>query len=540
MLKNNWRDPIWSNINNNWDVIIIGGGITGAGIFRMASQAGLKTLLVEKNDFAFGTSSRSSKLVHGGLRYIKSHQYNVTWESVRERERLLKEAPNLVTSLKFIFPLYESYHSSLWKFKLLLNIYDAFAGKKAHGSLSIEEMNQISPALKQEERIQSFYYFDAMVDDARLVLRNIQEGIEYGGTAINYVSVEELLLNLKNQVCGVTIIDNDPITNKRTAKLHSHVVINATGPWTDEIRSQVVDNKIIRKLRGSHIQITHERFPVDHAYSIFHPQDGRSFFVLPWENVTVIGTTDLDQPEEYEEKYHEPFMTNDELEYLLNGANHYFPEYTFTNADVISSFSGLRPIATGDTSDPSKASRAHILLEDNGLITISGGKLTTYRKMAYEVLVKIKTKLRKKIKIDAQKPVLYSIDNAEDKDFPIDSLNRWKGRFGKEYIQFIDSIHQDEVGFIGNSKSIWAEIRWAVKNEWVVHLDDLLLRRVRIGLLLPNGGLNEKSRIENIIKSELGWDNEKWLKELQRYKEIWSNHYYLPNSNKSFSRQEER
>jgi glycerol-3-phosphate dehydrogenase len=529
MLGKDWRNKVWGKINGPWDLLIIGGGITGAGLFRMAAKAGLKTLLVDSNDFAFGTSSRSSKLIHGGLRYIKNGQYNVTFESVRERERLLMEAPGLVTPLEFIFPIYEKYHTAPWQIGYSLGIYDLFGLKKAHGRLSTNELIIKAPTLTKSGLSFSYYYYDAVVDDARLVLRNIQEGIALGGIALNYAKVEKLLLDNHGQVCGAVIIENDLVSEPFSKEITARVVVNATGPWTDNLRSQVSEQKIIRKLRGSHIQFTHDRFPINCGFSIIHPVDKRSLFVLPWEGVTVVGTTDLDHPNELEKQSPEPFMTKEEGEYLLLAANHFFPQYALSSKDIISSFSGLRPVLRSDEADPSKASREHSLLEEKGLITITGGKLTTYRKMAYEVMQKVQIKLNRKLILNQKEKILNPVRNINIAKYPEHALHRWSGRFGDELPIFLDSIRTEENNLIPTTTAYWAEMRWAARNEAIVHLDDLLLRRVRLGLLLPEGGLQLTDMIRKITQEELNWDNIRWEKELQRYKTNWNKCYYLAN-----------
>ena len=522
------RNQTWQDLNQNWDMIIIGGGITGAGIFRMAAQAGYKVLLLEANDYAFGTSSRSSKLIHGGLRYIKNRQYKVTLESVRERERLLHEAPNLVTPLEFILPVYDFYHTDPKIFDLSLAIYDVFGHKWQHGLLSDKEENNIQTQFSQKGLLASFFYFDAVLDDARLVYRNIREGELFGGKALNYVVVQKLLFNSYGQVCGVAISDNEFKTEFRNLELFTQVVINATGPWTDTLRAQVSKEKIIRKLRGSHIQFLNSRLPIEQAFSFIHPIDHRSLFVIPWEGVTIVGTTDLDHPIDIEKSKSEPFMTPGELDYLLVAANHLFPGFNLDEKDIISSFAGLRPVLYGGKESPSDESRAHRILEESGLITIAGGKLTTYRKMGYEVLIKAQKRIKQKKLIDQKKPVLNKFEFEYFREYPIELINRWSGRFGKEVTDFLESLRNNEDQRIENSSAYWAEIRWSARNEAIVHLDDLLLRRVRIGLLLPNGGLNNMSQIKDIVKAELKWNDEKWQTELIRYETLWKDCYYLP------------
>ena len=417
---------------------------------------------------------------------------------------------------------------------LSLGIYDLLALKNTHGKLSKKELENKEPYLNKTGLTFSYYFYDAVVDDARLVIRNINEGMAFGGTAINYAKVHELLMDSNGHVCGAVIIENDFNKKPLTKEVKANVVVNATGPWTDELRAQVSEQKIIRKLRGSHIQFAQDRFPINSAFSIIHPIDKRSLFVLPWEGLTVVGTTDLDHPIEFEQQNPEPFMTRGEEEYLLIAANHFFPELALTSKDIISSFSGLRPILRSDQSDPSKASRAHALIEEKGLITITGGKLTTYRKMAYDVMQKVQVRLNRKLSNNNKEKIFNSLGEIRNEGFPNDILHRWSGRFGNELPLFLESVRTEENMLIPNTTAYWAEIRWAAKNECVIHLDDLLLRRVRLGLVLPKGGLLYAEKIRKIMQEELNWGQSQWEHELQRYKTIWNNCYYLSDQSEHF------
>ena len=522
-----WREKAWKNLESEWDMIIIGGGITGAGIFRMAAKAGIRVLLLEKNDFAFGTSSRSSKLIHGGLRYLRNYQFNVTYESVNQREKLLRDAKYLVNPILFLLPIYESYHTSSKKIKFSLFLYDLFGKKKAHGEISANEITQQNPLLSKSGLIKSFYYFDAVVDDARLVLRNIQEGTFVGGTALNYINVIKLIPSERNKIIGVVARQNMD-GNKEEKKLFSRVIINATGPWTDEIRKQVSSRKIIRKLRGSHIQFSQNRLPIDQALSIFHPKDGRSLFVIPWAGITLVGTTDLDHNPDYEKKHPEPYMSSAEECYLLEAVNHYFPEINLSHKDIISSFSGLRPIVSSGGNDPSKESRKEVILEEQGLFTITGGKLTTYGEMAYKLLRAVRANMpnttlqfNKNIKLLDLPP-----NKIQNSYLSSERINKFKGKFGKLTQNFLDFSKPEELELIKRTGFCLAELRWAAKYESVCHLDDLLLRRSRLGLLLPNGGLGMEKEVRKTIQTELGWDDQRWERELSRYRKIWVGCYF--------------
>ena len=278
---NSWitREDIWSQLDREWDVIVIGGGITGAGIFNLSSGKGLRTLLIEQKDFAYGTSSRSSKLVHGGLRYLKNHQYGVTFESVKERERLLTIYPYLVRKVPFIWPNFVEYEISSWQVKISLFLYDLFAQKHQHGQLSRSDFEKSNAIIRNFNLKDIYFYHDAVVDDARLVFRTINEGIKNRGFAINYAKVENVLLDKHNKVRGVSIIDAE---GKLPSKeVEAKFVINAADPWSDDIRQSISDKRIIRKLRGSHLLFTNERIPISNGLLMFHPQDKRAIFAIP-------------------------------------------------------------------------------------------------------------------------------------------------------------------------------------------------------------------------------------------------------------------
>jgi len=524
MWQNGWRDAIWTQLDTTWDVIIIGGGITGAGILRLAAKLGWRALLVEAQDFAFGTSSRSSKLVHGGFRYLYNCQYQVTFESVRQREALLREAQNLITPLNFYLPNYERYHLPSWLLSAGVSLYDLMALKWQHKKISSQEICKIYNGINPNGLTSGFRYRDAQVDDTRLVLRIIREAVAEGATAINYSRVESLLQNSAGNIIGVVLRD-DSVADGKTKEIYSKVVINATGPWTDEIRANLNLEKRLRKLRGSHLIFSKNRFPIFKALTIFHPIDGRAMFILPWEGTTLVGTTDVDHIHGECEELYEPFASQAEIEYILEALIFLFPKLKLDRSDILSSFSGLRPIISSGASTPSKESRAHQIWEENGLITIAGGKLTTYHIMACQVIKTILPKIDKKIHLKKNPPLFEAIKVLANND--LDKLTQLylAGRYGNDALRVIGLAEEMELEHIEGLPNIWAEVRWAAHNEGVIHLDDLLLRRVRLGLLLPEGGRFLLPRLQKIIQPELKWSDNQWQYELNRYQEIWRKYY---------------
>jgi len=527
MWQQHWRDEAWKELDRPWDILVIGGGITGAGVMNMAARSGLRVLLVEEDDFAFGTSSRSSKLVHGGFRYLRNRQFEVTRESVRERERLLRQARYLVTPLQFLLPVFGGRASSRRTYRLGVTIYDLLAPKWAHGHLSGNQIGRDYPSLTNPNLTDGFYYYDAEVDDSRLVLRVLQEGIENGGQAMNYTRASQLLFDPKGKVHGVHLVDLSSDHPGREKDVEAQVVIHATGPWSDLLRCEVEAPARIRKQRGSHLIFSRDRLPLDKAITFFHPRDKRAMFVFPWEGVTMIGTTDLDHPLEFEQTHPEPFITRAEVQYTFEALEYLFPKSTLTEADVISSFAGLRPIVSSGTGNPSKESRAHCLCEEKGLITITGGKLTTYRIMALEALKRACERLPDRPIISSAMPMFMPLP-AKPPAVSDDLWQRLAGRYGNQAGKILDTVPQHEMMNVPGNTALWSEIRWGARAEAVEHLDDLLLRRVRIGLTDRQGGLNHLESIKPIVQAELGWDDTRWAEESQRYVKRWKDCYYLP------------
>ncbi|MEW5871426.1 MAG: glycerol-3-phosphate dehydrogenase/oxidase [Chloroflexota bacterium] len=525
MWTKGWREQVWAGLEQPWDVVVIGGGITGAGILREARRAGLRALLVEAQDFAAGTSSRSSKLVHGGFRYLKNAQVRLTLESVRERERLVHEGRGLVNPLGFLLATFAGDQIPGWVFGTGLIVYDLLALKWGHRAYDAIDMRELCPLLPEEGLRSGYRYFDAQTDDARLVLRVIEEAVQDGGTALNYARAVDLLRLRSGQVCGVRLRDEAPGADGRTCELHAQVVINATGAWADELRTQMGGRQRLRKLRGSHLVFSKQRLPLTRSVSFLHPKDGRPVFALPWEGVTLFGTTDIDHAFELAE---EPHISPGEIDYLLDAVKFAFPGQELGLADVQSTFAGVRPVIDTGKADPSKESREHVLWNENGLLTVTGGKLTTFRLMAHDALQKIRGRLPGRPQFDPEQRVLAEPLDCTGLavDLSPEARLRLAGRHGGFTPQVCAAAQGEEIGAIPGTPNLWAELRWAARAEGVVHLDDLLLRRVRLGLLLPEGGLPLMERICAIAQPELGWDNERWENEALAYAAQWKRCYH--------------
>ncbi len=512
------------DLKNNWDLIIIGAGITGAGIFREAIRMGLDVLLIERQDFAWGTSSRSSKLIHGGLRYLKEKRFLLTRASVNEREYLLKKAPGLVESLGFLMPVYENQTPGKKLLGLGLSIYDVIAWEKQHRYYEAAEFYALVPGIKQETLLGGFLFYDAQVDDARLVLRLINEAVASGGRAMNYTTAEEINRNAKGEVSGVTVKDTE---TQKEKNLFAPAVINATGSWAEKLHPSPKPKHHLRPLRGSHLIFPAGILPLSHAVSFVHPLDNRPIFVIPWEGALLLGTTDIDRKDDL---LKEPAISEEEVDYLMEGFKAVFPSVDISLKDCISTFAGIRPILSEGEISPSEESREHVVWTDKGLVTITGGKLTTFRRSAQDALKAVKPFLPSH-KINGPHPPVFSEVPVEpEKDFglPPDMWRRLFGRYGKMANDLVRMAAFEDLTYIPGTNTLWAELPFTAKYEQVRHLSDLLLRRVRIGLLTPEGGKAYLKRIHKLCKDALPWNRKRWKEEIKTYLEHRKRYYALP------------
>lgn len=521
---NEARKRVWQSAQDAkiWDVIIVGGGITGAGIAREAAIAGLKILLLEQNDFASGTSSKSSKLVHGGLRYLKSGDWRLTLESVRERERLLRESGGLVRLQGFITAVYKGNKPGGWLLRLGLIVYDLMARKRRFRSLGKQALKWLAPHLRETGLKGGFWYPDAQTDDARLTLRVLGEATTYTAMALNYARVSELLFNA-GQVAGLRVHDR---VDGGSHELKARCVINATGAWCDRLRMQVGGQTRLRPLRGAHLIFEYASVPVAQAVTLFHPQDQRPVFLIPWEGRILVGTTDLDHGGDMDE---EAACSSGEAEYLLQAVNFLMADRQVGAEQVISAWAGVRPIiSSGEQVDPSKESREHALWHEKGLFTVTGGKLTTYRVTAHQVLDQVGTHIPRLQTQRRSERALDEVIMRPNRNIRAQQLQRLYGRYGNVAQRLLQEVEPQLLTPIADTPYLWAELVWAARYEAVVHLQDLLLRRVRVGLLLRQGGSALLPRIRSLCQAELGWDDPRWNSEVNDYQQLWQRCYAPP------------
>ncbi len=521
----NWRETAWAQLAQPWDIIVIGGGITGAGILREAARAGVRVLLVEQRDFAWGTSSRSSKLVHGGLRYLKEGRLRLTRAAVRERERLLDDGPGLIDPLGFLLATYKGESPGRRLYGAGLTIYDLLALQWTHRYFKASDFRLLAPHIAQKGLQGGFQYGDAQTDDARLVLRVIQEAVAAGAVALNYARVDDLLHDGRGRVIGVRLRD---LVTGRQADLSARLVVNATGAWADRLRRPLGGQPRIRPLRGSHLIFPGQRLPVAQAIGFLHPLDRRPVFIFPWEGITLVGTTDVDHSGSLDE---EPAISPEEVAYLMAAVEAQFPTLDLTLDDVLATFAGVRPVIGTGKADPSKEARDHVVWQESGLLTVTGGKLTTFRRIALDALKRARRVLPPLGRLSAKTPVLDPVDLALPDSGGLSEAwrRRLLGRYGAAAPALVAAARPGELAEIPGARVLWAELRWAARAEAVVHLDDLLLRRVRLGLLLPHGGEAILPQVRAICQAELGWDDDRWNAEEAAYLALWRRCYSLPD-----------
>jgi len=508
--------------NPEFDVVVVGGGITGAGVAREAAGSGLRTLLVEQKDFAWGTSSRSSKMVHGGLRYLGSGKVRLTRESVSERQRLMREAPGLVDPLPFVMPHFRRTFPGPRLFQLLLRIYDRIAGISTRRYLSHRETLQWIPGLTPRALSGASVFTDGVTDDARLVLRVLEESRRDGAVCLNYTKAEALLRH-NNRVNGVELVDAE---DGHRVTVRTPLVINATGAWARGLQQQAGSAQPlqIRPLRGSHLVIPWSRLPVSCAVSLLHPDDGRPVFAFPWAGTTVLGTTDIDHQGNLD---CEPAITQEETRYLLEIGTRLFPSSHLDRNDIVSTWAGVRPVVTdGSGKSASRESREHVVREDPGLVSIAGGKLTTFRRIAREALELGLGERRRHLLRPDSRPVFTPLPPVpRHVGLPFLTWQRLQGWYGNNAKALVEEAG---LSSIAGTDVLWGELGWACRHEQVVHLDDLMLRRTRLGLVLPDGALTLLPEIRRYCQPLLGWSDQQWEQEEKRYTRLHQQAYRLP------------
>ena len=518
------------------DVLIIGGGITGAGIARDAALRGFRTALVDKADFGAGTSSHSSRLIHGGIRYLEQGAFHLVFEASHERRVLLTIAPHLVRPLAFLFPLYRGGRLPAWKLRAGMWLYDllsSFRNVRWHRWLRAKQVRRVEPGLRDRGLIGAALYYDAQTDDARLVIATVRSAMRAGALAANYVETTALL-KPDGRVRGAVVRD---VLTGQTATIRANVVVNATGPWSDQLR-RLDDPQaapILRLTKGAHVTVPRRRLANEHAVTLLSPVDGRVMFVLPWGDLSYIGTTDTDADASPDGLR----VTAADVTYLLRSANAAFPHAHLASNDVVSAWVGLRPLLRADHADPSQVSREHkVFASEQGLITIAGGKLTTYRVMARDVVDRVAARLHEldgrplppRAQTDTQ-PLpggeaaeLDVLGEAARARGASDATARHLvASYGSEAAAVLNLVDRDRRlgdAIIAGRPEIWAEIAYAVERELAVRVQDVLVRRLHLFYEVPDHAQSVVTKVAARMKQLLGWDDVREAEELRDYFQV--------------------
>lgn len=509
--------------SDTFDLTVIGGGITGAGIALDASSRGLKTALVEKHDFASGTSSRSSKLIHGGLRYLEQFEFALVREALHERATLTRIAPHLSEPLQFLIPIYDkSRPSPLGSNKLKLSVglwlYDLLAGQKnigPHRWVDKDEALAICPLLDSHGLRGAFLYYDCLTNDSRLVIEVIKSASVHGAFIANYAAARKIEKN-SGRISGVEV---EELIDRNHLLIKSRIVVNATGVWGDEIShlDNPASKKKLRPSKGIHIVVPSERLSVKTAMLIPSVGEHRFLFVIPWLGRTLVGTTDTD----YNGNIDDPSAEESEIARVLESAARAFPDAKLSTADVISSFAGLRPLVGGDSGNTKDLSRKEQIIESpSGLISITGGKLTTYRHMAERIVDTAIKSLRvashlpcvtPNIILAGGKAPLHEADQirriAEEYTLSVETVEHLMQSYGGNYRSVLNITRESDKlksPLVEGLPHIEAEVIYSARAEMTATVEDFLARRTRIRLLAADHGKSCEERVANLLGRESG------------------------------------
>lgn len=489
--------------NKRWEVIVIGGGATGLGVAIDAANRGFKTILLEAHDFAKGTSSRSTKLVHGGVRYLAQGHIDLVREALRERGLLAQNAAHLVESQSFVIPSYNWVDSFMYR--IGLGLYDRFSGKLSLGDtefISKDTTVKKLPTIKTDHLRNGVVYYDGQFDDARLAVNMAQTIVEQGGCVLNYAEVIDLLEDENNKVIGVVFKDQ---LSGKTYEILSDVVINATGVFTNAIlqMDEKTDRKFVVPSQGIHLVLDRSFMPSEDALMIPKTSDGRVLFAVPWHDKLVVGTTDV----LVEDASLEPEPLQREVDFILQTATNYLIKKP-TRKDVLSVFAGLRPLAAPEKEGQStkEVSRSHkIIVSESGLVTITGGKWTTFRQMAEDTVNKalkvhgiaMRPCQTKHLSIHGNLP-----ENEVDRDELLSQYGSDKPlvqAIQKESVETTEKIHP-------NYDYTVAEVIWAVREEMAITVEDVLARRIRLLFLDAKAAIDCAPKVAEIMAKELDKD----------------------------------
>lgn len=529
--------------SEEFDVLVIGGGVTGAGVAVDAAARGLRTALVEAEDFAAGTSSASSKLVHGGLRYLQQYEVGLVFQSLAERQILLRNAPHLVQPVVFVIPLFgkggvvdrtiaRTYSLGLW-------LYDLFGGFRIghlHRRVTADEVRAHLPTLSLDRLVAGFVYYDARTDDARLTLTLARTAVlDHGAVAVNHAPVVELLKDGSGRLRGAHVEpEGGPAGG---IDVRARVVVSATGVWADDVRDLDRPRQhVMRPAKGVHIVVPNAKLPCDTAVVLPSPSDGRNVFVIPWGDKTYVGTTDTD----YRGDLRQPGVGRDDVDYLLEAVNAAVTRPLSVD-DVTGAWSGLRPLlaATPGRRRPSERtadlSRRHaVLTSPSGLVTITGGKLTTYRKMAADAVDAAlrqlgdderRSSVTRRLRLHGAQGIerLRRPEAAAGSGVPPSTFAHLVARYGSDVTAVLEVVgERPELGepLTPDLPYLAGEVVYAVRSEMATTLEDVLSRRLRALPFDAEAASTVAPAVAGLIAGELGWDATRAADEVERFQAL--------------------
>jgi len=512
--------------DETFDVLVVGGGIVGAGVARDAACRGLRTALVERGDFASGTSGKTSRLIHGGLRYLRSYRVGLVRQSVRERDLLLKRAPSLVHPLAFVIPAYRGRRPGALLLRFGLFLYDFLSRGKTVPRrvwLAADATVEREPRLSSDALAGAGIYYDAWTDDARLVLAVVKDAAEAGACVANYTEVVELLHDEGGRVVGARLRD---VIENRTLDARARIAVNATGVWLDRLRAPR-GIPTIRATKGIHIFLPRTKVGNRHALALTAPRDGRIVFVLPWNELALVGTTDTD----YGGDADHVVPNAADVAYLLDVVNSAFPQARVTTDDVVSAYAGLRPLLRNRRADAreSDISREHAIFEDNdGLISVAGGKLTTHRSMAEDVIDLVSARLERTTATPTKErplgPPTHPLADFTTMGFDEASALHLQARFAPEQVRRHLEAPRARDRIVDDLAHVWVEVEVAIHEEMAMTLVDVLVRRLGLFYEARDQALGVADEVAERMAETLGWDASRVERETRLYRERVAEH----------------
>lgn len=517
-------DNIGKMKSEDFDLVIIGGGINGAGVARDASARGMKVALIEARDFASGTSSKSSKLIHGGIRYLENMEFKLVFEALSERSRLFEMAPHLVHPLRFMLPLYKESRVGMFKMGMGMFLYDAlalFQVPEMHERLTAQESLERMPAMRSQNLLGSYVYSDAYMDDDRLVHETLRAANENGAVCANYVKAIGAQFAQNGKIREINCEDQ---VSKEKFSIRARHVISSVGPWTDELGQKLLHDwkKILRPTKGIHLTLPKNRLPLHSAVVMAAEKSDRIVFGIPRHDMIIIGTTDTD----FKESPENVKATAEDVRYLLEITDRYFPGAQLTVADIIASYAGVRPLVYDGSKTEGKTSREHVIIDDpRGLTFVAGGKYTTYRLMCQQTVDHALKSFTQEDRVRfAKSDTTRPLNEYTGTDAYLEARNSaylWADGTGCSEEE--THLLAERYGMEGeeilrrypSSYTYWQlEAAQAIDMTMCLHLSDFYSRRVPLFLADRNHGLKIQDQIVEVFQDKMGWDDRRAQEEI--------------------------